>query len=149
LGCKFACVIQLSCTSLHALQNKFNLFFQTHCKHTAIHCNTLQRRKAVSAQECMQARPLCPATHCNTLQHTATHCNTRKRSPLKHLCKQDSYALTHTEYTATHCNTRDYSPLKHPSQRDSYALAHQLDGWIDPLMILRRDAVCVWRSELQ
>jgi len=39
---------------------------------------------------------LLPATHCNTLQHTATHCNTLQRT------------ATHCDtlqHTSAHCNT--------------------------------------------
>jgi len=47
-----------------------------HQKHTATHCNTLQRT----------------ATHCNTLQHTATHRNT-----LQHTATHCNMSHTHQQ----------------------------------------------------
>jgi len=47
-------ILQTNCNTL-----------QTHFKHTATHCNTLQHTATLKHT----------ATHCTTLQHNATHCN--------------------------------------------------------------------------
>ena len=120
-----------TCTSLHALQNKFKLFFQTHCKHTAIHCHTLQRRKAVTAEGSMQARLLCLATHCNTLQHTATHCNT-----LQHKKSFTAKASVQARLLRprTHCNTLQHTATQEISHRWSIQASETPTPWHTNLM---------------
>ena len=59
---------------------------------------------------------VCPATHCNTLQHTATHCNT-------------------LQHTATHCNTLQHTAMWHDykgllmTQCESLLLT-SVSGWV-------------------
>ena len=93
---------------------------QTHHKHTATHCNTLQHTAT---------------THCNALQRTATRCNIKETCYDKwvHYCQVNSAntpqthcnALQHTathckstlQYTATHCNT-----LQHTATHKSWCI---------------------------
>jgi len=50
------------------------------------------------------------ATHCNALQHTATHCNTVQRTATH--CNTLQHTATHCntlQHTATHCNTLQHT----------------------------------------
>jgi len=51
-----------------------------------------------------------PATHCNTLQHTATHCTTLHHTATH--CNAMQHTATHCnalQHTATHCNTLQHT----------------------------------------
>ena len=64
-----------------------------------------------------------PATHCNTLPHTATHCNTLHCNTLQHTATDGKHTAQHFTYpryiccdscnmlphTATHCNTLQHT----------------------------------------
>jgi len=86
----------------------------------ATHCNTLQHT----------------ATHCNTLQHTVAHCNTLQH-PATHTATQSLGLLQHylvfraTSFTATHCNTLQHTAthcntLQHTPQHIHRAAATSL-----------------------
>jgi len=105
-----SCHIQMSHVTYQWIMSHTNesRHLQHFAKHFATLCNTLQRSTApytlltasVGGSGVCATRSLrqhCPATLCNTLQHSATHCNTLD-------------TLQHSGHTATlwtHCNTLD------------------------------------------
>jgi len=111
-------------------------------QHAATRCNTLQhttmahiRRESCHTYEISYVThrhwTYRPATHCNTLQHTATHCNT-----LQH-------TATHCntlQHTATRCKTLQHTAMSH-IRRESchiYEVSHVVN-----VKGIMRACVCV------
>ena len=75
-------------TSTHC--NILQRTLQTHCKHNATHCYTLQH--AITHHNTLQhSATRCntlqhAATRCNTLQHSATLCNTQQHTNFENIC---------------------------------------------------------------
>jgi len=83
-----------------------------------------------------------PATHCNTLQHTATHCNTLQHAATHYVTLQHagscewvmSQVLLCNRHTATRCNT-----LQHAATRCN-TLQHAATRYVT----LQHAASCEW-----
>ena len=67
--------------------------------HTATHCNIRRARGTVS----------CPASHCNTLQHTTTHCNTLQHQESTWNCVTSVTSCITLQHTATHYNSLQHT----------------------------------------
>jgi len=77
----------------------------------------LTQQKPISIEACwVTSLPCRPATHCNTLQHTATHCNTLQHTATYCNVLQNIYTTRATSRVGLHCLWPQILPLSHTSQ---------------------------------